>query len=66
MGWKLLLRTLLALAILEHLEGSERGTAGENLVAQFGLVVTVLYLLVRIVRFTWEDSVSPCKQCKIN
>jgi hypothetical protein len=40
--------------ILEGLEGSERSTASQELVAQFGLVgIGVLDLLVGIVRFSW-------------
>lgn len=43
--------TLLALAILEDLEGSERCTTGKNLVTKAALVIGLLYLLVRVVRF---------------
>jgi len=43
---------LAALVVLECLEGSEGGTASNNLVAQAGLIVVIVALLVSVVRFT--------------
>ena len=40
--------TLLPLLVLEHLHGHERGTAGEQLVAELGLVVVLVGLVVAV------------------
>lgn len=41
--------TFLALAVLEHLEGTKGSTACEYFVAQLGLVVALFGLLIGIV-----------------
>jgi uncharacterized membrane protein YqjE len=43
------LRTLLALAVLEHLHGSKGGAAGDNLMAEAALVFTLLGVLELVV-----------------
>jgi hypothetical protein len=40
--------TLLPLLVLEHLHGHERGTAGEQLVAELSLVVVLVGLVVAV------------------
>jgi hypothetical protein len=46
-GWGAL--TLLALPVLEHLHGHEGSTAGDDLVAELGLVIILLVGLVVVV-----------------
>lgn len=50
--------TLLALSILEHLEGSKGSTSGDNLVGELGLVglTIIVGLLVGIVGFSCAGS----------
>jgi hypothetical protein len=43
-----LVLTLLPLLVLEHLHGHERGTAGEQLVAELSLVVLLVGLVVAV------------------
>ena len=49
--WKVQ-RTVPTLVVLEHLHGGERGTAGEQLMAELGLVVRLVGLLVLVAGVT--------------
>ena len=50
--------TLLPLPVLEHLHGHEGSTAGEQLVAELGLVVILVDLVVVVLGVAFEVSAA--------
>ena len=50
--------TLLPLLVLEHLHGHEGSTAGEQLVAELGLVVILVDLVVVVLGVAFEVSAA--------
>lgn len=48
------LLTLIALVVLEHLHGGEATGTGEELMAELGLVVRLVDLLVVVTSFIWD------------